>query len=205
MNKEQVILIGAGGHTRSLITIINYDKYDIVGIYDDSFSPNRNEYIGSVPVVGKLDDIPIGNHLIIAAGNLATKKKYTEMFKEHLVDYNFSHSTTIIEQEVSLGTRNQFFAGVIVNAFTKIGNDNIVNSGAIIEHEAKIGNNNHISVGAVLCGRAKIGNNCFIGASAVIIDGIELGDQITIGANSVVINDITEPGTYVGNPAKKIK
>jgi len=30
-------------------------------------------------------------------------------------------------------------------------------------------------------------------------------DDVVIGAGAVVTKDITEPGTYVGNPAKKIR
>jgi len=205
MRKEKTVLIGAGGHTRSLLSIIDFNQFDITGIYDDSFSPHRNEMIGSIPVCGIIRDIPKDAQIIIASGNLKTKHSLFKSFESRLTNFNFFHSTAIIEQQVKIGIRNQFFAGSIVNVYAEIGNDNIINSGAIIEHEAIIGNNNHISVGTVLCGRTKIGNHCFIGASAVIIDGVELADNIIIGANSVVINNIQEPGTYVGNPAKKIK
>ena len=205
MNKEKIVIIGAGGHTRSLLTLIDPDKYDIYGIYDDSFSSINQEVISSVPVRGKIKDIPEGYSMVIASGNLDVKKAFLSSFPHRLTDSNFIHSSAIIEKNVLLGNRNQFFAGTIVNAYSQIGDDNIINSGAIIEHEAQIGDHNHISVGTVLCGRTKIGNHCFIGASAVIIDGIKLGNDIIIGANSVVIKNILEPGTYVGSPAKKIK
>ena len=63
----------------------------------------------------------------------------------------------------------------------------------------------YISIGASLMGRTIIGNNCFIGAGATIIDNIKITDNVIIGANSLVINDISYPGTYVGNPVRKIK
>ena len=30
-------------------------------------------------------------------------------------------------------------------------------------------------------------------------------DDVVIGAGSVVTKDITEPGTYVGNPARRLR
>jgi len=74
-----------------------------------------------------------------------------------------------------------------------------------LEHETEVGDHNHISVNATLCGRVKLGNLCFIGAGSVVIDKIKICDNVVLGANSVVIEDITEPGVYVGNPARKIK
>ena len=51
----------------------------------------------------------------------------------------------------------------------------------------------------------KIGNRCFIGAGATVIDKISICDDVIIGANAAVINNIDSPGTYVGNPVRKIK
>jgi acetyltransferase-like isoleucine patch superfamily enzyme len=50
----------------------------------------------------------------------------------------------------------------------------------------------------------KIGNNVSIGSNATILP-IEICDNVVIGAGAVVTKNIVEPGTYVGNPAKKIK
>tara|TARA_B100000700_G_C14716619_1_gene701716 strand:- start:227 stop:655 length:429 start_codon:yes stop_codon:yes gene_type:complete len=49
-----------------------------------------------------------------------------------------------------------------------------------------------------------IGNNVLIGSNATILP-ISICDDVIIGAGSVVTKDITKPGVYVGNPAKKIK
>ena len=49
-----------------------------------------------------------------------------------------------------------------------------------------------------------IGNNVLIGSNATILP-VSICDDVIIGAGSVVTKDITKPGVYVGNPAKKIK
>ena len=54
-------------------------------------------------------------------------------------------------------------------------------------------------------GRVSLGDRCFVSAGAVIIDKVTICDDVIIGAGTIVIKDITEKGTYVGNPARKIK
>jgi len=49
-----------------------------------------------------------------------------------------------------------------------------------------------------------IGNNVSIGSNATIMP-VEVCDNVVIGAGSVVTKNINEPGTYVGNPAYKLK
>jgi acetyltransferase-like isoleucine patch superfamily enzyme len=48
-----------------------------------------------------------------------------------------------------------------------------------------------------------IGNNVFIGSNATILP-VNICDNVVIGAGAVVTKDITEPGTYIGNPANLI-
>ena len=50
----------------------------------------------------------------------------------------------------------------------------------------------------------KIGNHVSIGTNATILP-VAICDRVVIGAGSVVTKDITEPGVYAGNPAKKIR
>lgn len=203
---NRIAIIGAGGHTRSAINILksNY-KNHIIEIFDDTFEQDADEYICEIKVVGMIDDILPNTQVFIAIGDNKKRCKYAEKFENALIKENICHSKAFIEENVSLGESNQIFANTYINSGAKIGNNNIINTNALIEHEVVIGSNNHISVGSVVCGRAKIGNNCMVGAGAVIIDKISICDNVIIGAATVVVNDITESGTYIGVPAKKIK
>lgn len=49
-----------------------------------------------------------------------------------------------------------------------------------------------------------IGNHVSIGSNATILP-VSICDHVVIGAGSVVIKDITDPGIYAGNPARKIR
>ena len=50
----------------------------------------------------------------------------------------------------------------------------------------------------------KIGNRVSIGSNATLLP-VNICDDVVIGAGAVVTKDITEPGVYMGNPARRIK
>lgn len=49
-----------------------------------------------------------------------------------------------------------------------------------------------------------IGDRVSIGSNATILP-VTICDNVVIGAGAVVTKNINEPGTYVGNPARKLK
>ena len=49
-----------------------------------------------------------------------------------------------------------------------------------------------------------IGNNVSIGSNTTILP-VKICDDVVIGAGSVVTKNITKPGIYAGNPAKKLR
>ena len=203
--KPKIVIFGAGGHTRTLIPLVRSEGYDILAIYDDSFKNGVDEKIDGISVIGKIDDFKKEAKIILSYGEGEKRNMLINKFPDYILNDNLIHPSAIIENSAKIEGLNQIFALVVINAQTIIGKNNIINTGAIIEHEVKIGGNNHISVGSVLAGMVEIGDYCFIGAGAVIIDKVKITDKVIIGANAVVIKNINEPGTYVGNPARKIK
>jgi len=203
---SKLAVIGAGGHTRSLLVLVRslFEGRDI-SIYDDSFEESSNEWIGHIPLVGKINDIPADRGIILSLGNNMLRSMYFSRFRQQIVDENLSHSTALREADSEIGKANQFFANSYTGAEVRIGDNNILNSGSIVEHESRIDSHNHISVGARICGRSKLGSMCLVGAGAVILDKISICDEVVIGAGSVVTKDILSPGVYVGAPAIKIK
>jgi len=203
--KNKVNIIGSGGHSRPVINLLELCGIGIEGIYDQSFRSEKSEEINSYLIRGLVHDVPKDSEVILAVGD---NEQRETLYKEHLPSIrkeNLVHPKAIIENRCVIGNSNQVFCSVIINSNVSIGDDNILNTGCIIEHETKIGSHNHISVGAILCGRVSIADRCFIGAGTVVIDKVSICSDVTVGANSVVVENISEPGTYVGCPARKIK
>lgn len=210
--KKNIILIGGGGHCKSCIELIRATgQYNIRGILDLPSELGKN--VLGIEVVGTDDDYSNlhneRNEFLVTVGQIKTPETRIKIF-EKLKSINARIATVIaptayvagsaIVEEGSVVMHNTF-----VNAGVKIGVNNIINTGAIIEHDAVIGNHNHISTGSVINGDCIIGNGNFIGSGSCLVNGIRVNDHIVIGAGSIVINHLLDKGSYVGNPAKRIK
>lgn len=199
-------IIGAGGHSRALIPLLEEDNKTIEGIYDPSYDVNKPEQILNYSLKGNLEDaFKAPGIFVLAIGNNTNRKTIFEKFAAKISQTNIISKHALIRETVTLGKANHILPMVFINSKCKIGNNNIINSKALIEHECMIGNNCHISVGTIISGRVVIGDECFIGAGAIIRDKIRICNGVTIGAGGVVVKDINEPGVYIGNPLKKIK
>lgn len=118
---------------------------------------------------------------------------------------------------------NDCFIGpfVEIQKGVTIGNKTRIQSHAFICELVSIGNNCFISHGAMfindlfaeggpaggkkeLWKSTSIGNHVSIGTNATILP-VSICDHVVVGAGSVVTKDITVPGVYAGNPAKKIR
>ena len=95
--------------------------------------------------------------------------------------------------------------GAIVTVNVTLGRHVHLNLNATVGHDSTIGDYTTVSPGAAVSGNVTIGKRCYIGTGAVIIEKINICDDVIIGAGAVVVKHITESGTYVGVPAKKIK
>jgi UDP-3-O-[3-hydroxymyristoyl] glucosamine N-acyltransferase len=59
--------------------------------------------------------------------------------------------------------------------------------------------------GSIISGNCKIGDSVYLGSNSSVREKTKITDDIIVGLNSGVVKNITESGTYVGVPAKRIK
>lgn len=176
------IVHGAGRHGE-VITSVLLDQGKVVKITDDSE--------GTSPGPSQPNIIAIGDN-----------RARMEHDNEWLVTVQHPNASVSGSAQIQPGC---FIGdGVLVNASAKIGRGCIINTGAIVEHDNQIGDWCHLSPGAVLCGCVVLGEGVWIGANATIKNNIVIRPWVVIGCGAVVVKDITEPGTYIGNPAKKL-
>lgn len=147
------------------------------------------------------------------------------VYKCQIRNVKFGENVKIVEPvnmyDAEVG--NNCFIGpfVEVQKGVKIGNNTKIQSHAFICDKVEIGNDCFISHGAMFINdkfasggpaggdqtkwkETKIGNYVSIGTNATILP-VEICDHVVIGAGSVVTKNITEPGIYAGNPAKKLR
>jgi len=208
---ENLILVGAGGHCRAAIDVIEAEaKFRIIGII--SLPEEKNKQVLSYQVIGTDQDLPelVKEHhnCLITIGQIESALLRAEKF-EYLKKIN-AHFPIIISPSARVSKHSQIGEGTIimhnalVNANAVIGENCIINTSALIEHDVEIGQHCHVSTRVTINGGVKMGNFVFIGSRSVLNNGIALADKVIIGSGSTVTRDCSESGTYAGYPAKKI-
>jgi sugar O-acyltransferase (sialic acid O-acetyltransferase NeuD family) len=145
--------------------------------------------------------LPTDDILVIGIGDPASKKKFAEKFKLNYFP-NIIAKDAVCDIEMGIG--NVICNGNIFTVDISIGNLNAFNLNCTIGHDVRIGNYNQINPSVNISGRVTIGDECLIGAGAIILEQLTICSNVIIGAGAVVTKDITEPGTYIGLPARKI-
>ncbi|MEQ8924200.1 MAG: acetyltransferase [Fulvivirga sp.] len=193
-------LIGASGHAKVVIDILEKCNVQVLGAFDDD--PSKTS-IMSIPVLGVTQESNgTSSPCIITIGNNKIRKNLSAKLN---ISYSKAvHPSAIISKGVEIELGTVIMASAVVNADTKIGRHVIVNTSASIDHDCVIGDYVHIAPNATLTGGVKVGEGAFIGAGAVILPGIMIGEWAIIGAGAVVKNNVLSNAKVVGIPAKEI-
>lgn len=203
---KNIILIGGGGHCKSVIDVAELAGYNILGILDMPEEVGKS--VLDYKVIGMDDDIPQyvdKAEFIITVGfikNPAIRIRIYNRIKEAGGKLaTIIASTAHVSRYATLGEGTVVMHQAVVNAGAKIGENCIINTFCNIEHDAVIGAHCHISTGTMVNGDCKVGDRVFIGSQSVLANGIIVGDDIVVGAGSFVRKSIFEKGIYSGNPA----
>ncbi|MCA9369089.1 N-acetyltransferase [Candidatus Woesebacteria bacterium] len=107
-----------------------------------------------------------------------------------------------IQKDVTIGQNTKVQSHSFICELVTIGNNCFVGHGVMFINDT-------FATGAPAGGdrdqwkKTTIGNNVSIGSNATILP-VSICDDVVIGSGAVVTKDITEPGKYAGNPAKKL-
>lgn len=108
-----------------------------------------------------------------------------------------------IQKSVTIGARTRIQSHSFVCELVDIGEDCIIAHGVMFINDLFADGTPAQGDKAKWCS-SSIGDHVSIGSNATILP-VSICDNVVIGAGSVVTKDITEPGIYAGNPAKKIR
>lgn len=199
-----MVVIGAGGHAKTVLHTLQNCQRDISGILDQK--QKDSETVLGVDIIG---DIPRfirhveENSFIVAIGDNVTRMEHFNRIRlkkgqlTTLIDPNAS-----VAASATVGAGSLVAQGAMVCPNAAIGINVIINSRALIEHDSQIGDHVHIAPDASLAGKVQVGEGSFIGLRAMIRDKVSIGKWARVGAGAVVVSDVPDGATVVGNPAR---
>lgn len=211
MSKE-LLLIGGGGHCKSVLHCFQRRDIAIAGIIEKRGGIIGKSILG-VHVIGVDDDLPtfdISRYVaLITLGSIKSNEIRKRLY-EMVVGLGFEMVSLISDRammsdKVAIGNGTVVLDGVIINGGSTIGENCIINTGSVIEHDCQLGNHVHVATGVVMSGGVCIDELAFIGIGAVLKQGVKVGRGAVIGAGSVVLEDVPSNTVVAGVPAKNIK
>jgi len=187
--KPKILLIGGGGHCKSVIDIIEQeDKYSIAGIID------KKELIGTkvldYTIIGCDDDLEQlflqYKYAIVTIGHIKTNQLRVKLFNT-LQNIGYTIPTIIsplayVSKYAFIDKGTVIHHQALINADAKIGKNCIINSKALIEHDVVVEDNCHISTGAIINGGVVVSENTFVGSNATTKEYITINKFIKAGS-----------------------
>lgn len=205
MLKDDLVLIGAGGHARSCIDVIEQEgKFRIAGLV------GIGEEVGSrvlnYDVIGideELDELATRfKYALITLGQIASSEDRIHLF-DLAEKAGFALPTIIapsayVSPHATIGEGTVIMHGATINAEVVVGRNCIINSRALVEHGSHVEDHCHVSTGAIVNGNSSVGLGTFIGSGAIVRQGIAIGKNSIVGMGLSVREDIGNDVKYLG-------
>jgi len=170
---KKIILIGGGGHCKSVIDVIEQEgTYSIAGIIDNQ--KISGEKILNYEIIGTDSDLfelrQTYTYAFVTIGQIYSHETRSNLFN-NLIKIGYELPTIISPRayvskysDIDIGSIVMHHA--VINAGSRIGKNCIINTNAIIEHDAIIGSNCHISTASVINGGVVVEENSFVGSNS---------------------------------------
>jgi sugar O-acyltransferase (sialic acid O-acetyltransferase NeuD family) len=207
--KKKIVLVGGGGHCKSVIDVIEMEgSYSIAGIIDikeklglrilgyeicwtdEHIAELVKKYENFLITIGQIRNPDARITLYEKIKGLEGKMPVLVSPKAH------------VSRHATIGEGTVVMHHAVVNAEASVGKNNILNTGCLLEHDVEVGDHCHVSTKAVINGGTRIGDRVFVGSSSVLSQTISVGSDSVISSGSVVRKSIPAHAMAFGNPAR---
>lgn len=192
MNKNNLLIIGAGGHGRCCADIAKaMNQFNKISFLDDVAV---NTVVNNLSVIGKVDEIPSFydeyKNVVVAIGNNSVRRKLMKQCED--IGYklvNLIHPLSSISSYTTLGKGNVVFPYTTIEANATINDGCILCSGCVINHDAHLESyclvyaNTTIRPNAYIGKETRIGSNCCVCTNITIKDCSDIADGMIIREN----------------------
>lgn len=190
---DDILLIGGGGHCRSVIDVIEKEnRFHVAGIIDDE--EMLGQKVLGYEIIGCDDELPklaeIARYALITVGQVKTAEVRKRLFYQ-AKEAGFIFPVVVsprayVSTYACIGEGTVVMHDVLVNSNAMIGKNSILNSKSLVEHDSVVGDHCHISTGAIVNGNVEVKDGVFIGSNATTNHGITIAERSFIKAGSVV-------------------
>lgn len=189
--KKRLLIIGAGGHGRSVAeaALLGQD-YALTAFLDDATKPPKHHLWGC-PVWGatamladcrgRIDEV------IVAIGNNALREALHQQAKAQGIPLaTVIHPAAMVSPTATSGEGSAIMAGAIVGTGAQLGEGVIVNCGAVVDHDCVVESFGHLGVNAGMAGGSVLGRSAWMPVGSALAYGVKVLAGRVLRAGEVV-------------------
>jgi sugar O-acyltransferase (sialic acid O-acetyltransferase NeuD family) len=208
--KKPVIVLGAGGHAKILIDIINLsDEYFLEAVVGREDEPL--DFIMGQPILKGdkhlKDYLSEGVTLLtIGIGGYSDNSRRTEVYRMcksmGFEIINLIHPSAVVAKSVKLGDGLVIFAGAVINPEVTIGSNVIIATSATIDHETTIEDHVLVSAGVTVGAGNTLKEGALLALGSKVISRVVIGRNSLVAAGAVVVKNVPDNTAVFGVPAR---
>lgn len=175
---KRVIVIGAGGHGRSVAeAILLLGRDELVGFVDDGADANAK--VWTYPILGRTDSLhairALADAVVVAIGNNAVRERlHAQVRGAGFELLTVIHPTAFVSPTAILGAGCAVMAGAVVGTEAELGEGAIVNCGATVDHHCRVEAFGHLGVNACMAGGSVLGHRAWMQAGSALGYGVQV-------------------------------
>lgn len=191
MAKTRLLVVGAGGHGRSVAeAALLSGRFEVIAFLDDS-TPAEEAVLG-LPVWGPVESIAqyrtAMDQAVVAVGNNAVRETLMQRWATAGVTWaTVVHPRAIVAPSAVLGAGSAVMAGAIIGTEARLGMGSIVNCGAVVDHHATVEDFGHLGVNASMAGGTRLGRGGWMQAGSTLAYGAVVPSSATVGPGEAVV------------------
>lgn len=184
MKKKRLLIIGAGGHGRSVAeaALLRQD-YELTAFLDDGANPQQ--FLWDCPVWGTTEMLAGCRGRIdvvmVAIGNNALREALHQQVQAQGMSLaTVIHPAAMVSPTATIGEGSAIMAGAILGTGARLGEGVIVNCGAVVDHDCVVEAFAHLGCNATMAGGAVLGRGSWMQT------GTSLGHGVGLPAEAVL-------------------
>ena len=190
MMKKRLLIIGTGGHGRSVAEAVYLQEdYALTAFLDDAANPR--DQLWGCPIWGTTtmlaDCRSRVDAVIVAVGSNALREALHQRVQmEGMTLATVIHPAATVSSRATLGQGSVIMAGAIVGTGAQLGEGVIVNCGAVVDHDCIVESFGHLGVNAGMAGASVLGRGARKPVGSALAYGVKVPAGHVLCAGEVV-------------------